>query len=57
VILADGAGNLAGPIALLVVLLMGLASWLLFRSMTARIKRLPDSFEPRTPEDEDDADR
>jgi len=43
--LADGAGSYAGPLGLLVVLLLGAATVLLIRNMTARIKRLPDSFD------------
>ena len=34
----------AGPIGLLIVLLLGIALVFLFRSMTKRIKRLPPSF-------------
>jgi hypothetical protein len=51
VTLADGAGDYAGPLGLLVVLLMGVALWLLIKSMSARIKRLPDSFEQQDPEE------
>lgn len=39
----------AGPLGLLVVLLMGLATVLLIRNMNGRIKRLPEQFPP--PED------
>jgi hypothetical protein len=55
VILADGAGGYAGPLGLLVVLLLGVATVFLIRSMNARIKRLPESFEKPEP-DADDAD-
>ncbi len=43
--LAEGAGEYAGPLGFLVVLLLGVATVLLIRNMNARIKRLPDSFE------------
>jgi hypothetical protein len=36
----------ASPIALVVVVLLGLATVLLIRNMTKRIRRLPPSFEP-----------
>jgi F0F1-type ATP synthase assembly protein I len=42
----------AGPLGLLVVLLMGLATVLLIRNMNARLKRLPEQFPP--PEAKDD---
>ncbi|MFG1928093.1 hypothetical protein [Cryptosporangium sp. NPDC048952] len=38
----EGAG--AGPLALAVVALLAIATILLWRNMTARIKRLPSSF-------------
>ena len=38
----EGAG--AGPLALAVVALLAIATILLWRNMTARIKRLPASF-------------
>jgi hypothetical protein len=49
VILAAGAGASAGPLGLLIVLLMGVATVLLIRNMNSRLKKLPPSFEP--PED------
>lgn len=40
----------ASPVALVVILLLGLATLLLIRNMTKRIKRLPESFdEPGAP--------
>jgi hypothetical protein len=51
--LADGAGDYAGPLGLLIVLLLGVAVALLIRSMNARIKRLPDSFEDSQHDDDD----
>ena len=54
--LADGAGSYAGPLGLLVVLLLGVATVLLIKGMNKRIKRLPDSFESTAtdPHDPDD---
>ena len=46
------------PIALVVILLLGLATALLIRSMSKRLRNVPASFDPpsRTaPEDDDDA--
>jgi hypothetical protein len=37
-------GGLAGPLGLLIVLLMGIATVLLIRNMNARLRRLPDRF-------------
>jgi hypothetical protein len=54
VTLADGAGGYAGPLGLLVVLLLGVATVLLIRNMNARIKRLPETFEKPEPEAEPD---
>jgi hypothetical protein len=44
------------PIALVVILLLGLATALLIRSMTKRLRNVPASFDPPTgaPEDGDD---
>ena len=43
--LASGAGSAAGPLGLLVVVLLGLATWFLIRNMNARLRRLPERFE------------
>ena len=43
----------AAPIGLLVILLMGIATFFLLRSMTRKIKNVPSSFDP--PEDESPA--
>ena len=43
----------AGPIGLLILLLMLIATWLLIRNMNARLKRLPREFPDRS----DPADR
>jgi hypothetical protein len=42
----------ASPVALVVILLLGLVTILLVRSMSKRIKRLPASFDPAPREDE-----
>ncbi len=51
-ILAAGAGASAGPLGLLVVLLIGVATVLLIRNMNGRLKRLPPSFEEPAEQDE-----
>lgn len=43
----EGAG--AGPLALAVVALLAIATILLWRNMTARIKRLPTAFPTQSP--------
>ena len=43
--------GLAGPMALLVILLLAVATIFLIRNMNKRLKRLPESFpEPEVPE-------
>lgn len=37
-------GGLAGPLGLLIVVLLGIATVLLIRNMNARLRRLPDRF-------------
>jgi hypothetical protein len=45
------SGGLAGPMGLLVIVLMSIATVLLIRNMNKRLRRLPDSFDdPRTAE-------
>ncbi len=39
----------ASPIGLVVILLLGIATTLLIRSMTKRLRRLPPSFGPADP--------
>ena len=41
---AEGGSISAGPLGLLVVLLMVIATVLLIRNMNARLRRLPDRF-------------
>ena len=45
-ILAEGAGASAGPLGLLVVVLLFVATVFLIRNMNGRLKRLPPSFDP-----------
>jgi hypothetical protein len=54
--LAAAPSGTAGPLGLLVVLLIGLALVLLIRNMNGRLRRLPPSFDdPKRPPDEDEA--
>jgi hypothetical protein len=59
------SGSLAGPLGLLIILLLAVGTVLLIRNMNARLRRLPDRFpggepprdesvhdEPAAPEDE-----
>jgi hypothetical protein len=48
-------GSLAGPIGLVIILALAVATILLIRNMNARLKRLPERFpseraEPTTPD-------
>jgi hypothetical protein len=49
-------GGLAGPLGLLIVVLLGVATVFLIRNMNARLRRLPRSFPPERPTDGDDGD-
>lgn len=44
-ILAAGHGASAGPLGLLIVVLMAVATVLLVRNMNTRLKKLPPSFD------------
>lgn len=44
--LAAAPAGTAGPLALLIVLLIGLSLVLLIRNMNGRLRRLPPSFDP-----------
>jgi hypothetical protein len=44
--LAAAPSGTAGPLGLLVVLLIGVALVLLIRNMNGRLRRLPPSFDP-----------
>jgi hypothetical protein len=54
------SGGLAGPMGLLIIVLLAIATVLLIRNMTARIRRLPAEFpdpdKPATSSDEGDRD-
>jgi hypothetical protein len=52
-------GSLAGPIGLVIILLLAIGTFLLIRNMNARLRRLPQSFEPdpeKPPADESTGD-
>ncbi len=51
VLAASTLENNAGPVALLVVLLMAVATVLLIRNMDKRVKRLPREFPEPPPRD------
>jgi hypothetical protein len=42
------SGGLAGPMALLIIVLLGIATVLLIRNMNARLRRLPAEFPERS---------
>lgn len=50
-------GGSAGYVALLIVLLLGLATYGLYRNLNARLKRLPTTFEQQPPEQRHDPDQ
>ena len=53
---AEEGGIGAGPIGLVILLLMIVATFLLIRNMNTRIKRLPREFpDPAAPKDDDSA--
>ena len=43
------SGSLAGPLGLLIIVLLGIGTVLLIRNMNKRIKRLPDRFPAQEP--------
>ncbi|MFI5914647.1 hypothetical protein [Dactylosporangium sp. NPDC051541] len=46
------SGGLAGPMGLLIIVLLGIATVFLIRNMTMRIRRLPAEFpDPDAPKD------
>ena len=57
--LAAAPSGTAGPLGLLIVLLIGVALVLLIRNMNGRLRRLPPSFdeEPPKPDEPDDSPR
>jgi hypothetical protein len=52
---AAGAGSYAGPLGLLVVLVLVAVTVLLIRNMNARLRRLPPTFERETEDDATDS--
>ena len=48
------SGGLAGPMGLLIIALLGIATVLLIRNMNARLRRLPDRFPDPDTEAKDD---
>jgi hypothetical protein len=51
------SGGLAGPMGLLIIVLLGIVTVFLIRNMTARIRRLPAEFpDPDAPRDPAPAD-
>jgi len=45
--------GVAGPLGLLIIVLLGVATVLLIRNMNKRIKRLPEEFPPPAAKDAD----
>jgi hypothetical protein len=43
------SGSLAGPLGLLIIVLLSIATVLLIRNMNARLKRLPERFPDQDP--------
>jgi hypothetical protein len=55
-IVADAPSGTAGPLGLLIVLLIGVALVLLIRNMNGRLRRLPRSFDqPQERKDDEDS--
>jgi len=54
VVLAADLSRAAGPLGLLVIVLLGLATVLLIRNMDKRVKNLPREFPPPEPRRRDD---
>jgi hypothetical protein len=54
------ANGVAGPLALLIIVLLGLATWFLIRNLNARLRRLPREFpapeDPSATAEQPDAD-
>ena len=48
-------GSLAGPVGLVIILLLAVGTILLIRNMNARLRRLPQSFDPPPKADADKA--
>ena len=43
-------GSLAGPVGLVIILLLALGTVLLIRNMNARLRRLPERFQDQGPD-------
>ena len=52
--LATAPSGTAGPLGLLIVLLIGVALVMLIRNMNGRLRRLPPSFDSSTPDEPDE---
>ena len=48
------SGSMAGPTGLVIILLLALGTVLLIRSMNKRLKRLPESFEDKGSQSNED---
>ena len=44
----------AGPLGLLVIVLLGIACWFLYRSLSKHLRRIPASFDPEPMEQQSD---
>ncbi len=51
------SGSLAGPLGLLVIVLLAVGTVLLIRNMNKRLRRLPDRFPGQEPEQVPDRER
>ena len=52
--LAASSGSTAGPLGLLIILLIGVVMVLLIRNMNGRLRRLPKSFDEQPPVTQDE---
>jgi len=57
ILAASHTGGAAGPLGLLIVLLIGVSLVLLIRNMNGRLRRLPRSFDPDAPPEPDATER
>ena len=48
-------GSLAGPVGLVIILLLAIGTVLLIRNMNRRLRRLPESFDPPKPSTDEPA--
>jgi L-asparagine transporter-like permease len=54
-VLGAAAPAQAGPVGLLVIVLLGVATLLLIRSMGKHLRKVPESFDPPADDPPDDA--